>query len=137
MAENKTKPATKTVAAYVDSLTDETRKADAKILVKLMQQVTGEKPVLWGTAIIGFGSHHYRHDSGREGDVPLAGFSPRKAATTLYGMTSFEGADELLKKLGKYKLDGSCLHIKRLADVDLKVLEGLISGAVANRRASG
>ena len=102
MAENKTKPTKISVAAFILALTDPTRRADAKTLVKLMQGVAGEKPKMWGPSIIGFGSYHYRYDSGREGDMPLIGFSPRKAATVLYNMIGFSDSAALLAKLGKH-----------------------------------
>ena len=89
MADNKTKPTKVSVAAFIDGLTDEAKRADAKALVKLMQGATGERAKMWGPSIIGFGSYHYTYESGREGDMPLAGFSPRKAATVVYGMTGF------------------------------------------------
>jgi hypothetical protein len=93
MAEYKTRPTKLTAAAFIDALTDPTRRADAKALVKLMQSAAGDKPRTWGRSIIGFGTYHYRYDSGREGDMPLIGFSPRKAASVLYNMTgSSEGA---------------------------------------------
>ena len=135
MAENKTKPTTVSVREYIDALTDEKKRADAKTLVKLMQNVTGEKPKMWGPSIIGFGSYHYTYESGREGDMPLAGFSPRKAATVVYGMSGFKEAGELLPKLGKHTMGGGCLYIKKLADVDPKVLETLVTKSVAAKRA--
>jgi len=135
MAENKTKPTTVSVTAFIDTIADETRRADAKTLVKLMQRATGEKPKMWGPAIVGFGSYHYTHDSGREGDMPVACFSPRKAATVLYQMTGFTESTALLAKLGKHTVSGSCLHIKKLADVDSKVLEELLAKSVAAVRA--
>jgi hypothetical protein len=135
MADNKTKPTKLSVAAFIDALPDETRRADAKALVKLMQSATGEKPKMWGPSIVGFGSYHYTYESGREGDTPLAGFSPRKAATVLYGVTGLSDSDELLAKLGKHTTGGGCLYIKKLADVDRKVLEALIIKSVAARRA--
>src|SRR6266700_8372163 len=101
MAENKTKATKASVAAYIAALTDPTRRADAKALVKLMQSATGEKPKMWGPSIIGFGSQHYKYDTGREGDMPLIGFSPRKPATVLYGVTSSRDSEALLAKLGK------------------------------------
>ncbi len=134
MAENKTKATNLSVAAFVDSLQDETRRADAKALIKLMQSASGEKPKMWGTSIIGFGSYHYKYDSGREGDMPLIGFSPRKAANVLYGVTGASGSTELLAKLGKHTGEKGCLYIKKLADVDKKVLETLLAKAVAARR---
>lgn len=135
MPENKTKPTKASVAEFIDAIDDQTKRADAKTLVKLMQSATGEKPKLWGPSIIGFGSLHYVYDTGREGDMPLIGFSPRKAATVLYSTTAFSGAQALLAKLGKHTTGKGCLYIKKLADVDQKVLETLITKSVAERRA--
>jgi hypothetical protein len=135
MAENKTKPTKQSVAEFIDALTDETRRADAKALLKLMQSATSEKPQMWGPSIIGFGSYHYTYESGREGDMPLAGFSPRKAATVVYGMMGFSESEALLAKLGKHTTGGGCLYIKKLADVDQKVLETLVLKSVAAKRA--
>jgi hypothetical protein len=135
MAENKTKPTTVSVPAFIAAITDETRRADAKSLVRLMRDATGNPPKMWGPAIIGFGSYHYRHESGREGDMPLAGFSPRKAATVLYGMTGFDDAAALLATLGKHTVSGGCLHIRKLADVDQEVLLALVLKSVADKRA--
>jgi hypothetical protein len=135
MAENKTKPTKLSVTAFVGALTDETRRADAKALVKLMQGVSGEKPKMWGPSIIGFGSYHYRYDSGREGDAPLIGFSPRKAANVLYGTIGASESKALLPKLGKHSTGKGCLYIKKLADVDLRVLENMIVKSLAATRA--
>jgi hypothetical protein len=134
MAANKTKPTKLSVAAYIGALTDETKCADAKALVRLMQSATGERPKMWGASIVGFGSCHYAYESRREGDMPLAGFSPRKTATVLYGVTGFSDADALLAKLGKHTTGKGCLYIKKLADVDHKVLEALVVKSVAARR---
>src|SRR2546421_3352172 len=101
MAENKTKPTKISVAEFIDAINDQTKRADAKTLVKLMQSATGEKPKMWGPSIIGFGSLHYVYDTGREGDMPLIGFSPRKAANVLY-IARFSGSESLLAKLGKH-----------------------------------
>ena len=133
MAENKTKPTNASVAAFIDALTDQTRRSDAKALVKLMQSATGEKPKMWGPSIIGFGSYHYTHETGREGDMPLISFSPRKAATVLYTAGLSDSA-ALLAKLGKHTHGGACLYIKTLADVDPKVLEILIAKSIATTR---
>ncbi|MGZ4830998.1 MAG: DUF1801 domain-containing protein [Candidatus Angelobacter sp.] len=130
MGDNKTKPTKLSVAAFIDAITDEGRRADAKALVKLMQKAAGEKPTMWGPSIIGFGSHHYVYDSGREGDVPIIAFSPRKAATVLYGLSASEA---LLAKLGKHTRGKGCVYIKKLADVDQKVLEAMVVKAVAGR----
>jgi hypothetical protein len=134
MAENKTKATEQSVPAFISALTDETRRADAKALAKMMQGVTGEKPKMWGPSIVGFGSFHYTYESGREGDMPVVGFSPRKAATVVYGAIGFGGADALLATLGKHTTGKGCLYIKKLADVDAKVLETLVSKAVAAKR---
>ena len=135
MADNKTKPTGSSAAAFIDALTDRNSRADAKALVKLMQSATGEKPKMWGPSIIGFGSYHYTYESGREGDAPLIGFSPRKAATVLYGATGCGDSEALLAKLGKHSTGKGCLYIKKLADVDQKVLETLVVKSVAAKRA--
>jgi hypothetical protein len=135
MADNKTKPSQLGVATFIDALTDENRRADARALVKLMQGATGEKPEMWGPSIIGFGSYHYRYESGREGDMPLVGFSPRKAAAVLYGVMGLSGSEELLAKLGQHTTGKGCLYIKRLADVDPKVLQVLVIKSVTVKRA--
>jgi hypothetical protein len=135
MAENKTKPTKLSVTAFIDAITDQTKRADAKLLVKLMQSAAGEKPKMWGPSIIGFGSYHYTYDSGREGDMPLIGFSPRKAAIVLYSIMGASDSKALLAKLGKHTTGKGCLYIKRLADVDQQVLEAMISKSVAAMRA--
>jgi hypothetical protein len=134
MAENKTQATAGSVSAFIGAVSDPQRRADCKAVAKLMQKVTGEKPKLWGTSIVGFGSYHYVYDSGREGDAPLAGFSPRAQALTLYVMAGFAGADDLLARLGKFKTGTACLYLKRLADVDQEVLEQLIARSVAHLR---
>jgi Domain of unknown function (DU1801) len=135
MAENKTKPTKLSVTGFIDGLTDPAKRADAKALVKVMQSATGEKPKMWGPSIIGFGSSHYKHESGREGDMPVIAFSPRKAAIVLYGMTGFSEPAALLAKLGKHTTGKGCLYIKRLADVDQRVLGTLVTNSVAAKRA--
>lgn len=134
MAENKTKPTNVGVQAFLDACTDDTRRADATALARLMQKVTGIEPSMWGSSIVGFGSYHYVYASGREGDMPIVGFSPRKAANVLYGTIGFKGAEALLTKLGKHTTGKGCLYIKKLTDVDLKVLETLVEKAVATTR---
>lgn len=135
MTENRTKATTLSVGAFIDTLTDPVRRSDAKELVELMQRASGEKPRLWGPSIVGFGSYHYRYDSGREGDVPLISFSPRKAALVLYSMLSHGDAKAVLAKLGRHTTGKGCLYIKKLADVDRTALETLIKNAVAHYRA--
>jgi hypothetical protein len=99
-----------------------------------MQSAAGEKPKMWGPSIVGFGSNHYRYESGREGDIPVVAFSPRKAATVLYGMIGFSEAAALLARLGKHKTGKGCLYIKKLADVNQHVLEALVAKALAATR---
>ena len=135
MAENKTKPTKLSVAAFIDTLTDPARRADAKALVKLMQSAAGETPKMWGTSIIGFGSYHYKYESGREGDMPLIGFSPRKAANVLYGLHASSDSEALLAKLGKHTTGKGCVYIKKLADVDQQVLGAMAAKSVAAMRA--
>jgi hypothetical protein len=142
MAENKTKPTKLSVTAFIETLTDPARRADAKALVTLMQSASGEKPEMWGPSIIGFGACHYRYESGREGDMPLIGFSPRKAATVLYNMIGSSDSAALFAKLGKHTTGKGCLYIKKLADVDRQVLQALAAKSVArtqarNRNAAG
>lgn len=126
-AENKTRPTTASVTAFIDAVENEARKRDAKTLLDMMKKITGEKPKMWGPSIIGFGKYHYKYDSGREGDMLNVGFSPRKANLALYVMGSIAQDDPLRDKLGKYKTGKSCLYINKLEDVDLKVLERLVA----------
>jgi hypothetical protein len=124
-------PTSASVAAYIATLSDKTKRADAKSLVKIMQTASGEKPRMWGPSIIGFGSHHYRYESGREGDMPIIAFSPRKAAIVLYIASRLSGSGSLLSKLGKHSMGKGCLYIKKLADVDERVLKVLVDKAFA------
>jgi hypothetical protein len=135
MPENKTKPSKLGVAAFIGALPDPIKRADAKALVKLMQSAASEKPKMWGPSIIGFGSYHYRYESGREGDMPLIGFSPRKAATVLYNLLGSSDSAALLAKLGKHTTGKGCLYIKMLSDVDQQVLQALAAKSVARTRA--
>jgi hypothetical protein len=134
MAETKTKPTTMSVAAFIAAIPDAMQRADAKALVALMQAESGEKPRMWGPSIIGFGSYHFVHESGREGDMPVIAFSPRKAAIVLYGMSGSSGSKALLAKLGKHSMGKGCLYMKKLADVDGSVLKKIVAKAVAARR---
>jgi uncharacterized protein DUF1801 len=134
MTANKTRPTTVSVASFIAALSDETRRADAMALVKLMQAQSGEKPRMWGTSIIGFGSYHYTYDSGREGDMPIIAFAPRKAATVLYLGSGLNGSKSLLSTLGKHSTGKGCLYIKRLADVDNSVLKQIVAKSVAAAR---
>jgi hypothetical protein len=126
MAELKTQPNEKDVIAYLNSIENEKKRQDSLAIMALMQRVTGEKPVMWGDSIIGFGSYHYKYASGRAGEWFLTGFAPRKQNLTLYIMAGFEKYDELLKKLGRFKTGKSCLYINKLEDVDQDVLLELV-----------
>lgn len=137
MAKNdlKTRPTNASVAAFLNAIEDPDRRRDCKAIAQLMKRVTGAKPKMWGPSIVGYGSYHYRYASGREGEWPLAGFSPRKNDLTLYIMSGFRGQQALLKKLGKHQTGKACLYLKRLADVDLDVLEELVRRSVEHKRA--
>ena len=134
MAENKTKATEASVERYLSAIEDEARRKDCEALTRLMTRATKEKPKMWGTSIVGFGSYHYKYESGREGDSCLTGFSSRKGDISLYGLASCPGQEELLAKLGKHKLGKGCLYLRNLSDVDLKVLEKLVAGAVAEKK---
>jgi hypothetical protein len=130
MAENKTRPTEADVLGFINSVDDERKRQDSLTVLALMREVTGEEPKMWGGSIVGFGSYHYKYASGREGDAPITGFSPRKQALTLYIMGGFEQYDDLLAKLGKHTTGSSCLYVKRLSDVDLDVLRELVTKSV-------
>ena len=126
MAEQKTKPTTQSVEAFLDKTADDKTRPDCDALIKMMKKATRKEPNMWGPSIIGFGSYHYKYASGREGDAPLVGFSPRKGNISVYVMPGFEGYDGLMKKLGKYKAGKACIYIKKLEDIDVKVLQELV-----------
>ena len=134
MAENKTKPTGASVDDYVASIADEARRTDCRRLIRMMARVTGEPPRMWGPSIVGFGTYHYRYDSGREGDFFLTGFSSRKAELSLYVMAGFASFPALMAKLGRHRTGKSCLYVRRLADVDLEVLEELVRRSVKEMR---
>ena len=137
MAENKTKPTKASVDKFIKSQPDEQVRKDCAVISKLMSEATGEKPTMWGPAIIGFGSYHYKYATGREGDMPIVGFSPRKQNLTLYVSMSGEEQAELFKKLGKHTTSKACLYIKRLSDVDLTTLKKIIKGSVKRLKSRG
>jgi hypothetical protein len=127
MAELKTKVTKASAQDFINKVPDKTKRQDSLVLLKLFQKITGEKPRMWGTSIIGFGLYHYKSErSSQEGDWPLVGFSPRKQNLTLYIMPGFADYKDLLKKLGKHKTSKGCLYINKLADVDMGILEQLI-----------
>lgn len=125
MAENKTKPTPVSVDDFLDAVPDPQRRADGSTLRALMERLSGEPAMMWGPSIIGFGSCHYKYESGREGDMPRIGFSPQAKELVLYLIGGFPRHQALMDRLGKYRTGKSCLYIKRLADVDEAVLEEL------------
>lgn len=130
VAELKTKVTKASVAAYLQSIPGKDRRRDCVTLRKLMEKVTGSKPLMWGSRMVGFGSYHYVYASGREGDWFMVGFSPRKQDLTIYTMCGLEQNKDLLPKLGKFKSSRSCIYIKSLEDIDLGVLEKILKRSV-------
>jgi hypothetical protein len=131
MAEAKTKKTKASVSEFLAKAATGERLADAKKLVKIMAAVTGDRAAMWGPSIVGFGAYTLTYASGRTAEWPVAAFSPRKPATVVYISRGFKKYDALMKKLGKYKMAGGCLHIKSLADVDIEVLTEIIEESVA------
>lgn len=134
MATAKTIPTEAKVMDFIDQLPDGSQKTDSKALIKIMAKVTGKKAVMWGPAIVGFGKYHYKYASGREGDAPLVGFSPRKNSLSVYLRQEYESKAELLEKLGKHKISKACLYIKKLADVDTNILKQMICNSYNSKR---
>jgi hypothetical protein len=134
MAENKTKATRASVTRFINSIEDKQKRADARKVAAMMRNATGKRAKMWGSSIVGYGTYHYKYASGREGDFMITGFSPRKQALTVYILAGFKQFDALMSKLGKFKTGKSCLYIKRLSDVDEKVLERLIAGSVEYMR---
>jgi hypothetical protein len=126
VAEQKTKPTSVSVDEFVESVPDERRRADSVAMLKMMRRITGLEPRMWGSSMAGFGEYHYKYESGREGDYFVIGFSPRKAALTIYVMPGLDRYTDLLDLLGPHTTGKSCLYIKRLNDVDISVLERLL-----------
>jgi hypothetical protein len=129
MAENKTKETAQDVAAFIERVPDDDRRADANALVAIMERSTGEKARMWGPGIVGFGRYHYRYESGREGDAAPVGFSPRAKELVLYLAAHSDRTPGLLARLGKHREGKGCVYVKRLADLDETVLEELIADA--------
>ena len=126
MAENKTHATDASVDGFLAAVDHPVRRADGLRLLTLMSEITGERPLMWGPSIVGFGQYHYKYATGREGDAAAVGFSPRKASLSLYGVTYSPEAAELLERLGKHKTGAGCLYVNKLADVDEAVLRELI-----------
>ncbi len=136
MAEMKTKVNDASVDTFLDGIANKTRRDDAKAVLALMKSATRKKPKMWGPSIVGFDQYHYQYDSGREGDICMIGFSPRAQALTLYLMRGFPEYDGLVKALGKCSSSMACLYIKKLADVDPKVLRELVAASYRHAKAT-
>ena len=134
MAKNKTTETSNSVSAFIKAIGDEKKREDSLEIIKLMKRHSGAEPKLWGPSIIGFGSYHYKYESGQEGDMPLIAFSPRKAAIVLYLSANFEKREALLKALGKHKTGKGCVYIKKLDDIDMNVLDEMIGRSFKHRR---
>ena len=134
MSELKTKPTNVSAESHIAAITNEEQRSDAQKLVALMRRVTRQKPVMWGPSIVGFGSYHYKYASGHEGDSALTGFAVRGRELVVYIAQGFEGRDALLAKLGKHRTGKVCVYIRRLADIDLKILETLVARSIADTK---
>ncbi|HET6647641.1 MAG TPA: DUF1801 domain-containing protein [Pyrinomonadaceae bacterium] len=137
MAELKTKPTKASVPGFLNKVADKSRREDCLKVLEIMKDVTGEDPEMWGDSIVGFGRYRYEYESGTKGEWMITGFSPRKGDLTLYLMSGFDGVADLMSRLGKHKTGKSCLYLKKLADVDVKVLRKIVEKSVkgmASRR---
>ena len=134
MAENKTKATEASVDGHIAAIDNESRRKDCATLATLIAHATKQKPKMWGTSLVGFGSYHYKYGSGREGDSCLTDFSSRKGDISVYFMASFPERAALLSRLGKHKMGTACLYVRKLSDVDLKVLGRLVVGSVAEMK---
>ena len=135
MAEAKTKPTNESVKDFLNRIPEAERREDCFAVLKMMEEITGDKPKMWGPSIVGFGSYSYKYASGHEGDWPIAAFSPRKKDLTVYLMMGFEKHTEMMEKLGKHSTGKSCLYIKRLSDIHLPTLKKLIKTSVKDLKA--
>lgn len=137
MSTIKTIVSDESVEQFIDAIDDEQQRTDSTTLLRILSEQTGEKPRLWGSSIVGFGQYHYKSErSAQEGDWPLIGFSPRKQNLTIYIMNGFDSYGELLEQLGKHTLGKGCLYIKRLDDVDLKILRTLVKRSYVEMKAA-
>ena len=129
-AKNQTVETSGSVADFVKRIPDEQRQKDAKAIIKIMKDQSGFEPKMWGPAIIGFGSYHYKYDSGREGDAPYVGFSPRKAEFAIYLTSEFDKREELLKEFGKHKSAKGCVYFKKLEDINVDIFKKMITNSI-------
>ncbi|WP_269236846.1 DUF1801 domain-containing protein [Flavobacterium flavigenum] len=130
MAKIKTTETDSSVIDFINTVAEDPKRNDVFELLKIMEEVTGFEPKMWGPGIIGFGSYHYKYESGHEGEAPLTAFSPRKDAISLYLSSSFENKEELLSKFGKHKAGKGCIYIKKLSDINTDILKQIISLSV-------
>jgi hypothetical protein len=130
MAKNKTTETILSVKDFINDIKDETKRKDSFSLIELIKKQTGLEPKMWGPGIVGFGSYHYKYDSGHEGDSPLVGFSPRASAISLYLSGQFEKREELLEKLGKHKTNKGCIYVKKLDDINIEILQKMIANHI-------
>ena len=134
MSGQKTKPTKVSARSHIATIANEEQRKDARSLVALMRKVTKQEPRMWGPSIVGFGSYHYKYASGHEGDSALAAFAARGRELVVYTAEAFEGREALLAKLGEHRTGKVCVYIRRLANVDLKVLEELVARSVADTK---
>ncbi|MGA9651591.1 DUF1801 domain-containing protein [Pedobacter sp.] len=132
MAQNKTTENENDVVSFLNTVKDEQKRKDSFELIKIFEEASSFKAKMWGTAIVGFGSYHYKYASGREGDAPLAGFSPRKDSISLYLTSELNEKEKLLAEFGKHKTAKACIYIKKLSDIDVKILQKLIVNSIAH-----
>ncbi|NRF37129.1 DUF1801 domain-containing protein [Pedobacter foliorum] len=130
MAKNKTVETTGNVVDFINLIENETKRDDSFKITEIFKEQTGFEPKMWGPSIIGFGTYHYKYDSGREGDAPLAAFSPRKNAISIYLSSTFDGRDKLLEKLGKHKTTKACIYVNKLSDINIELLKEMIVASI-------
>ena len=134
MAKNKTIETQNSVAVFLTTITDEKKRKDCSTIIDIITEDTGLEPKMWGTSIVGFGSYHYKYESGREGDAPLAGIASRANAITLYLGSNFDKREELLSKFGKHKIGGGCIYIQKLEDIETSILTKMVKNSIAHRK---
>jgi hypothetical protein len=136
MSSNKTVPTDANVSAYLANISNEARRKDCEVLAELMRKATGQPPVMWGTSIVGFGSYHYRYESGREGDMCVVGFAARKNEIAIYGLNAAPEHEAFKQQLGKHKAGAGCVYVKSLADISTEILATWISSAYQEKQLS-
>ncbi len=134
MAKNKTTETNDSVAAYLATIKDEKRRTDFSTVIEMLKKLSGFEPKMWGTAIVGFGSYHYKYDTGREGDAALLSIACRSNAITFYLGTEFEKREELIAKLGKHKTSGGCIHVQQLADINTDILLKMTKNSILYKK---